>query len=221
MVISRRTRRADLLGAALTGSLLLGAAGCSGGGDEAVKKPDATVAAGALCGGSAVSPDAAEALKTITGSSRFEASGETSTVTRAAKELTEKFKSSATGDGEVCRVYTAQDELRVTWQLSGSAPVDDPAAKFSVLDMGERALAAPDSAFLRFACRSEKAPGAGPAHVDIGVERGGMPTEPDGDPEALKDAYATVVHSFSLAMAKELGCENDGGLKAKPSLDPV
>ncbi|MFI6061363.1 hypothetical protein [Streptomyces sp. NPDC051286] len=221
MVISRRTRRTGLRGAALTGSLLLGAAGCSGGGDGAVKEPDATVAAGALCGGSAVSPGAAEALKTITGSSRFEASGETSTVAHAAKELTERFTSSATGDGEVCRVYTARDELRITWQLFSSAPVDDPAAKFSVLDMGERALAAPDGAFLRFACRSGKVPGSGLAHIDIGVERGGMPKEPEGDPEALKDAYATVAHSFALAMAKQLGCENNGGLKAKPSLDPV
>ncbi|MEU4682858.1 hypothetical protein AB0G24_07030 [Streptomyces xinghaiensis] len=56
------------------------------------------------------------------------------------------------------------------------------------------------------------------------VEPGGRPTEPEGDTEeleALEDAYATVAHSFSLAMAKELGCEDNGGLKAKPSLNPV
>ncbi|MDX2674252.1 hypothetical protein NEH83_12745 [Streptomyces sp. JUS-F4] len=47
------------------------------------------------------------------------------------------------------------------------------------------------------------------------------PEDPEGDPEKLKDAYATVAHSFALAMAKELGCENDGGLEARPVLDPV
>ncbi|MER7219494.1 MULTISPECIES: hypothetical protein [Streptomyces] len=38
---------------------------------------------------------------------------------------------------------------------------------------------------------------------------------------ALKDAYATVAHSFSLAMAKKLRCEKNGGLPAKPVLDPA
>ncbi|MGW8982277.1 hypothetical protein ACWGQ9_06445 [Streptomyces parvus] len=37
----------------------------------------------------------------------------------------------------------------------------------------------------------------------------------------VTDAYATVVHSFALAMAKELRCENDGGLEPRPVLDPV
>ncbi|GAB2940412.1 hypothetical protein GCM10027075_46320 [Streptomyces heilongjiangensis] len=49
----------------------------------------------------------------------------------------------------------------------------------------------------------------------------GMPTEPGGDIDALKDAYATVAHSFSLAMARELRCEKNGGLAAKPVLDPA
>ncbi|MFI2424329.1 hypothetical protein ACH5A7_09535 [Streptomyces sp. NPDC018955] len=48
-----------------------------------------------------------------------------------------------------------------------------------------------------------------------------MPTEPEGDVEALKDAYATVAHSFSPAMAEELRCERNGGLPARPALDPA
>ncbi|MGJ3561177.1 hypothetical protein ACR6C2_34600 [Streptomyces sp. INA 01156] len=59
------------------------------------------------------------------------------------------------------------------------------------------------------------------AHVAIGVERWGMPKEPEGDVEALKDAYATVAHSVSLAMARELRCEKDGGLPERPVLDPA
>ncbi|MFE7336942.1 hypothetical protein [Streptomyces griseus] len=86
--------------------------------------------------------------------------------------------------------------------------------------MGEQALAAPDAGVVRFACRSEKLPGSAPAHIRLGVERW-SPEMPEGDPEKLKDAYATVAHSFALAMAKELGCENDGGLEARAVLDPV
>ena len=48
-----------------------------------------------------------------------------------------------------------------------------------------------------------------------------MPTEPEGDPDVLKDAYATVAHSLSLAVAMQLGCEDDGGLEDQPSLDPA
>ncbi|MCX4505629.1 hypothetical protein ACH4E9_30680 [Streptomyces anulatus] len=47
------------------------------------------------------------------------------------------------------------------------------------------------------------------------------PKEPEGDPQKLKDAYATVAHSVSLSMAKELGCENNGGLQERPPLDPA
>lgn len=86
--------------------------------------------------------------------------------------------------------------------------------------VGEQALAAPDAGVVRFACRSGKLPGSAPAHIRLGVERWSS-EDPEGDPEKLKDAYATVAHSFALAMAKELGCENDGGLEARPVLDPV
>ncbi|WP_416518298.1 hypothetical protein [Streptomyces achromogenes] len=48
-----------------------------------------------------------------------------------------------------------------------------------------------------------------------------MPKPPEGDIKALKNAYATVAHSFSLAMAKELRCEKNGGLPAKPVLIPA
>ncbi|MET9927737.1 MULTISPECIES: hypothetical protein [unclassified Streptomyces] len=168
---------------------------------------------------------AAQALQVLMGSSRLEASGEKSTVARAAQDLSEGAGASGTGDGDVCRIYTpdgtAEAELRITWRRSGSVPPSDPAPKFTVLPMGERALTATDGAFLRFACRSGKLTGAGPAHVDIGVEPGGTPTTPEGDPDELKDAYATVAHSFALTMAGELGCEDDAGLESRPSLDPV
>ncbi|MEU4260350.1 hypothetical protein ACYCCF_10885 [Streptomyces argenteolus] len=221
MVVSRRVR-GGFLGATMVSSLVLGTTGCGGGDDEPAKKPVVAVAGAELCGGDAVSADAAKSLEVITGASRFEGSGEEGTVSNAAKKIGEAFVSSSTGDGEVCRVYALDEELRINWHLSGSAPVDGgPATKFTVLKMGERALTATDGSFLRFGCRSGELTGTEPAHIEIGVERGGMPTEPEGDPEALKDAYATVAHSFSLAMAKELGCEDDGGLEAQPSLDPV
>ncbi|MFE7001862.1 hypothetical protein ACFVBM_20190 [Streptomyces griseus] len=224
MVISRRALRDGLVAISVVGSMALGAAGCAGGNDDAPKEGGEFVAGTLLCGGVAVSTEAGKALEVITGSSRFEESDETSTVVHAAKELSEKFTSSATGDGDICTVFAEDakqsDRLEVTWELTGGPPEGEPASKFRVLRMGERALAAPDAGVVQFACRNEKLLGSQPAHVDIGVERW-SPGEPEGDPEKLTDAYATVAHSVSLAMAKELGCENNGGLEARPSLDPV
>ncbi|KJK39613.1 hypothetical protein UK15_11320 [Streptomyces variegatus] len=90
--------------------------------------------------------------------------------------------------------------IRVTWGLDGGPPTGTPAPDFTVLDIGERTLAGANRASIRFACRSDR---------------------PEGDIEALKDAHATVAHSFSLAMAKELRCEKNGGLPARPVLDPA
>ncbi len=224
MVISRRALRDGLVAITVVGSMALGAAGCAGGDDDAPKEGGEFVAGTFLCGGQAVSDQAGKALEVITGSSRFEESDETSTVVHAARELSEKFTSSATGDGDICTVFAEDakqsDRLEVTWELTGGPPEGEPASKFRVLRMGERALAAPDAGVVQFACRNEKSLGSQPAHVDIGVERW-SPEEPEGDPEKLTDAYATVAHSVSLAMAKELGCENNGGLEPRPVLDPA
>ncbi|MFF8985710.1 hypothetical protein ACF08E_20280 [Streptomyces globisporus] len=224
IVISRRALRDGFVAITVVGSMALGAAGCAGGDDDAPKEGGEFVAGTFLCGGQAVSDQAGRALEVITGSSRFEESDETSTVVHAARELSEKFTSSATGDGDICTVFAEDakqsDRLEVTWELTGGPPEGEPASKFRVLRMGERALAAPDTGVVQFACRNEKSLGTQPAHVDIGVERW-SPKEPEGDPEKLTDAYATVAHSVSLAMAKELGCENDGGLEPRPVLDPA
>ena len=230
-VISRRSVRRGLLAAAMAGSLFLGAMGCGGDGevDGTPKTPkDYKVVAGTqLCGGNAVSADASQALKVITGTSRFEASAEKYTVAQAATDLVEAFPAPTVGREDVCRVYTPigtpDFDLRITWRLVDGAPTDDPAApKFTVLKMGEETLAAADAAYVQFACRSDRLlDPSRVGHIRIGVEHWGMPREPEGDVEALKDAYATVAHSVSLAMAKELGCEKNGGLPARPVLDPA
>lgn len=196
--------------------------------DGTPKTPkDYKVVAGTqLCGGDAVSADASKALKVITGSSRFEASAEEYTVAQAATDLVEASWDPKVQRGDACRVHTPigtpDFELRITWDLEDGAPTGTSAPNFTVMKMGERAVAAADKAYVFFACRSAKLfDPSNLTHIVIGVERWGMPREPEGDVEALKDAYATVAHSVSLAMAKELGCEKNGGLPARPVLDPA
>ncbi|MER7102893.1 hypothetical protein ABT383_25185 [Streptomyces humidus] len=173
-----------------------------------------------------MSADASRALKVITGSSRFEASAEKYTVAQAATDMGEAF-SVSTVTKDVCRVYTPigtrHFELRITWRLDDRGPTDDPAdPKFTVLKMGEEALAAADQGYVYFACLSDRLSSlATVAHIVIGVEHRDVWKEPGGDVKALKDAYATVAHSVSLAMAKELRCEKNGGLPAQPVLVPA
>ncbi|WDM12964.1 hypothetical protein J3S85_16355 [Streptomyces lavenduligriseus] len=226
-MIRRGSVRGGLLAAAVIGSLFLGVAGCGEDEDkDGVPKDYKVVAGTELCGGDAMSVDAAKALKVITGSSRFEASAKEYTVAQAAANFVEAFWDPRVHRGDACRVFmpigTPDFQLRITWRRVDGAPTGTPAPKFTVLKMGEETLAAADMAYIQFACTSDKlADPLGPAHIVIGVERWGMPKPPEGDVEALKDAYATVAHSFSLAMAKELRCEKNGGLPAKPVLDPA
>ncbi|MDJ1643286.1 hypothetical protein [Streptomyces pakalii] len=215
--------RVRIVGAVIAVSLAAGAVGCTDG-ERADAAHDWPTGPTELCGGNAISVEAGKALKVITGASRFEGSGPDGTVAFAAQWLSEGYDSPAPNDGDICDIRAknsaAGDRLEATWELTWGPPKGEPASKFRVLPMGERALAAADVGSIQFACRSEKLPGSTPAHIDIGVERW-SPKAPEGDPEQLTDAYATVAHSFALAMAKELRCENDGGLKPRPVLDPV
>lgn len=234
MFMSGRRIRRGLSRAVVAAALLAGAVGCGGDGDDPAKAArEQSVAPERLCGGAAVSAGAGKALKAITGSSRFEASAEKSTVAHAAEEVvgivSGRIPEPVGNKGDVCRIYTPVGtpgyELRVTWRLSNEATGADtkPPSGFTRLEIGEWAAAAHDEAYVRFICRSQKLPGSvqNPAYVEMDVERMGMPKEPEGDVEALKRAYATVAHSVSLAMAKQLGCEGDGGLEAQPSPDPA
>ncbi|MEH0547235.1 hypothetical protein QA802_30340 [Streptomyces sp. B21-105] len=223
IVINRRPVRVGVL-ATVVASLYLGATGCGGDGDD--DAVDKALAGTQLCGGHAVSAQASKALKVITGSSRFGTTAEKSTVARAATNLVEAFPVATGGRDDVCRIYTADGTpdfaIRVTWGLDDGPPTGTPAPDFTALDMGERTLAAADRASVRFACRSDRFPNStNAAHIVIGVERWMMPKPPEGNIKALKDAYATVAHSFSLAMAKELRCEKNGGLPDRPVLDPA
>ncbi|MEV8399143.1 hypothetical protein [Streptomyces niveus] len=220
-MVTTRTRTRRLLCAAMAGSLAFLAGGCGESDDG--KAVDDYVTADKLCGGGAVTKDGAKALELITGDTRFAASGKYSTVADAAEKLTREAVPAASGRGDICRLYPEApvDELRVRWFLSNMPPKGSSASEFSTLSMGEKAGAAHDTAFVTFPCSHKEHPLARPDYISVWIEATGRPTEPEGDVRSQKNAYATLAHSFALAMARELGCEDNGGLKAKPSLIPA
>ncbi|NEC28193.1 hypothetical protein G3I20_16890 [Streptomyces sp. SID8111] len=166
-------------------------------------------------------------MRVISGASRFEASGDKYTIAHAAENLVEAFPVPTIGKQDICRIYTplgtTNFELRIFWRLLDGSPNRGPVAPdLTPLKMGQDAFTAADKAYIRFTCRSDRLSNSSRlGHVSIGVEEPAVPGEPDGDVQALKDAYAKVVHSVALAMAKELRCEEDGGLPARAVLDPA
>ncbi|WP_405795402.1 hypothetical protein [Streptomyces sp. NBC_01506] len=223
-MVTTRRRTYGLLCATLAGSLMLAVAGCSGEEDGNDKAPDVSMTADKLCGGGAVNKSGAEALEVITGDTRFQDSGKELTVGAAARELTRTAVSTSQGKGDICRIYpnigSYDDGLRVTWEMSGSAPRGIAASKFTLLTMGEEAATAHDAAYVTFACGHKDRPNTAPDHVSTWVEDTKV-TVPDENERALENAYATVAHSFALALAKELNCDNNAGLKPKPTLIPA
>ncbi|MGV9994713.1 hypothetical protein [Streptomyces sp. NPDC003374] len=226
-VFKRRSIRGGILSVAVAGSLVVGATGCGGDGkdDDGLPEDYKVVGGTQLCGGHAVSADASRALKVITGSSRFEASAKEYTLARTAAAIVEAFPVPSRSE-LACRVFTPLNtphfQLRITWKLEDGAPTGPSAPIFTELKMGELAVAAADKSFVFFACRSDKlSQSSRVGHIVIGAERWGWPEEPEGDIKALKNAYVTVAHSYALAVAKELRCEKNGGLPAKPVLVPA
>ncbi|TXS55282.1 hypothetical protein EAO77_03010 [Streptomyces sp. t39] len=207
----------------MAGPLVLTACAARGGTADA-SEAGISVEAERLCGGTAVSVRAGDALEVITGAALFAASGEKATVEAAARELVRMGASTAIGNGDICRILppagSPVEEVRVTWEMSAGEPQGAGAPRFTALPMGERAGAAGDGAFVAFACTGGDLPGDAPRHLRVVVQKGGTPVVPDGDERRLREAYATVAHSFALALAGEIGCR-PADLPAEPSLSPL
>lgn len=221
-MVMRRSGWRVFFWAAVAGPLVLTACGADAGRAGAAEA-GISVEAERLCGGAAVSARAAEALEAITGAALFAASGEQATVEAAAREVVGMGASTAAGNGDVCRIRPPSGspvgEIRVTWEMTAGAPQGARATEFTPLPAGERAGAATDGAFTAFACAEGDLPGDAPRRLRIVVQKGGMPAVSDGDDRILREAYATVAHSFALALAEEIGCRS-ADLPAEPSLSP-
>ncbi|MFF2639817.1 hypothetical protein ACFVUB_08185 [Streptomyces niveus] len=225
-MVTARRRTYGRFCAILASSLALVVGGCSGDNDGG-KAPDASVTADKLCAVGAVNKAAVGALEVITGAALFAPTGGVSAVAAAAGELTREAAPVGSGTGEVCSIYPRPEsggpaaEIRVVWYLSSTPPKEDTALKFTRLPMGEKAGAAHDSAFVTFPCSPKDESREFPDHVSVWAQSQALPTKAEGDVRPLKNAYATLAHSFALAMAKELDCDDNAGLKTKPSLIPA
>ncbi|MGW8359188.1 hypothetical protein ACWGK1_01240 [Streptomyces wedmorensis] len=110
------------------------------------------------------------------------------------------------------------------WLNDSGSLYDDGTTKWwnqgrSLYAMGREASADTKSAALFVGCSSPRLKGSDKQPTSIGAElkfdkpvKGAYPA----DTPATREAYLTVLHSVTLAVVKELGCENNAGLPETP-----
>ncbi|MFF5427211.1 MULTISPECIES: hypothetical protein [unclassified Streptomyces] len=194
-----------------------------GGGEGATE-----VGAAQQCDGT-LSPGAAEALERVMGAKTFQAA-EGSGLRRTAQDLAEDH---AKGDlhGQhpaMCEVRHQSDRplLTVDFHLYGEDDLYDTgkgakAPGRHLYAMGREAVVDDRSASLFVQCSSPELKGSErkPAPIEGFLRFSKAPSEelPPNTP-ATREAYLTVLHSVTLAVVKELGCENNAGLPERPVL---
>ncbi|MEU2430513.1 hypothetical protein ABZ611_13575 [Streptomyces sp. NPDC007861] len=110
--------------------------------------------------------------------------------------------------------------IKVTFSLyaSDDLPGDGHSASLHAYSMGKGALSGAEDAELYFECTSPELKGSAerPARILGHLSYWKAPE----DTRATHDANLTVLHSISLAVAKELKCENNADLPSEPKLTP-
>ncbi|MEU4061270.1 hypothetical protein AB0F25_02385 [Streptomyces wedmorensis] len=198
---------------------------CGKGKDEEAPPP---VAAAQQCDGT-LSPAAAAALESVLGTKTFSEAG-SGGLDRTVDVLIEDQarEGRPPGHPSMCEVTTGaspKSGLDVdVWLNDSGSLYDDGTTKWwnqgrSLYAMGREASADTKSAALFVGCASPRLKGSDKQPTPIGAElkfdkpiKGAYPA----NTPATREAYLTVLHSVTLAVVKELGCENNAGLPETP-----
>ncbi|MGW6775621.1 hypothetical protein ACWGBX_35095 [Streptomyces sp. NPDC055037] len=89
--------------------------------------------------------------------------------------------------------------------------------------LGKRAAVGSERSKLYFECASPGIRGSDkqPARIYAISRLANIGSWEVEDTRATREAHLTVLHAAALAVAKELGCENNGGLPEKVVLEPI
>ncbi|MFD6358908.1 hypothetical protein ACFWFX_03520 [Streptomyces roseolus] len=192
-----------------------------GGGEE--PEPERVTAA-EQCDGT-LSPVAARALTRVLGTQNFD-DAPTGGLERVGGELTADHAATEgrTPRRSLCRASPAvnSDAITVAFRLFRDVdlPGDQRAADMHPYDMGVAALSGPRRADLYVRCVSPRFQGSDKRPARIKGQLDFLKSElPDTVP--VREANLTVLHSVTLAMARELGCEDDAGLDEEPVFEAL
>ncbi|MEE1752257.1 hypothetical protein [Streptomyces sp. SP18CS02] len=198
----------------------LGATACGGTEDGEKER----TAAEEQCGG-VLSRPAVSALQRVMSVEKFSNAGPGRLTETVAQLRGDYDKNLRWSHGlRVCQISTDGGDvkgMRISFALY--APEDLPggrhAAGLHAYPMGKEALAGAKRASLYFECVSPELKGSSsrPARILGSLSY----WKPPQDSPATRDANLTVLHSVSLAVAKELKCERNADLPTEPELTPI
>ncbi|MEU9317526.1 hypothetical protein [Streptomyces sp. NPDC048295] len=196
-----------------------GAVGC--GGEE--KTPD-YVGAEEVCDALFQGP-LAKKVESVTGATSFAWTG-----TKGYDRVVEGLKTGYTSGhrwaagGELCTLSPKRgalaDKSRISFDMYAPQDLNDPYAKDGhYYTLGKRSQAAPRGASLYFECVSPQIEGSKERPLRVSGRFYHPKATARSTPEHF-DANMEIMHAASLAVAKKLQCENDGGLPEKADLTP-
>ncbi|MFI6727239.1 hypothetical protein [Streptomyces atratus] len=207
----------------ITGLVIAVGASATGCGEE--KEPPRYVGAAEVCDGLFKGP-LAKTIESVTGATSFSWTSpkDMDRVVEGLKAGYESGNRWAEG-GELCvlrpkRVASA-DRSRIWFNMSTPEDLEvsgDPGNRRDYT-MGKLSQAVPRGASLYFECVSPQIEGSKERPLRIGGRFFHSGATAQNTPEHLA-ANVTIVHGASLAVAKKLQCENNGGLPEKPVLKP-
>ncbi|MFI8514684.1 hypothetical protein ACIGHB_26515 [Streptomyces sp. NPDC085460] len=167
-----------------------------------------------------LSPGAARALETVLGTKEFSHASRGG-LERVTAELAADYERAGrrTPTHSLCSPGRPRGghELAIDFRLYGDDDLlgDGRYAGLHPYDMGVEGHSGPGKAYLFVECVSPRLEGSGSRHARIkGTLTYNWSKLPDTVP--VREANLTVLHSVTLAVVRQLGCEGDAGLAEKP-----
>lgn len=183
-----------------------------------------------VCDGT-LSRDAVRSLELLTGENKFKELREPG-IKEVADDISEEFASRHGTDGSIwdrhtfCSIHEGKSrsdlDASITFNIENRRDLEseeyDP--DFDVYNMGRISLSSADEAVIYFNCSSPRMKNSVLAPSLIRAEFVNS-QDPVIEKEEEKKANLKILHSAALALAKELRCEENGGLPGAPVLTPV
>ncbi|MFE0640409.1 hypothetical protein ACFW2Y_02085 [Streptomyces sp. NPDC058877] len=175
----------------------------------------------------ALSSEAVDAAESVLGTKSFQwdGSGLERTVTALIDD--QAVPGHAPGTSPMCQIGTAADDrlgLRIAFRLYDSGDLYDDGTEWTsrgryLYGMGREASTDNESADLFVGCSSPRMKGSeerpAPLQAVLRYEKTLQGSYPENTP-ATREAFLTILHSVTLTVVRELGCEGDAGLTETP-----
>lgn len=216
MIRSERTgwARSGTVAAGVVAALMVTACG---GGDDSGKEAEPRVTAGEVCHG-LFAGDEGKALRTTLGAETSHSVDDESVRDVAEKLAAEPLDGGAWRERRICSVHKSPQagiaDLTVTAERVRPEVADAPHTKPGTAryQLGRIAWADINKGVVYVDCLSPRLPDADGVNPAVLAISAWNRTFPQGDVAKYREANLALAHAGAVALAKELGCKDHGGL---------